>query len=139
MKGIKRHIVVDTLGLLLSHRVTAASTQDRDGAPDLISKLRGNFGRLKIIWADGGYSGKLEKAMSTLLPKRGVQLDIVRKPKGVKGFTLLPKRWMVERTFSWMMGHRRLCCHYEHTASSAEALMQIAMIRLMLRRVRKSL
>ena len=137
MKGIKRHIVVDTLGLLLSHEVTSAAVQDRDGAPGVIGKLRGKFGRLKVIWADGGYSGKLEEAMRSLLPQRGVTLDIVRKPKGVKGFTLLPKRWMVERTFSWMMGHRRLCCHYENTASSAEALMQIAMIRLMLRRIEK--
>ena len=127
--------MVDTLGLLLAQSVTAASTQDRDGAPDLVSQLQGKFGRLKIIWADGGYSGKLERAMNSLLPKRGVVLEIVRKPKGVKGFTLLPKRWMVERTFSWMMGHRRLCCHYEHTSSSAEAHMKISMIRLMLRRI----
>jgi len=129
---------VDTLGLILAHGVPSAGVQDRDAAPSILSKLRGNFGRLRVVWADGGYAGRLQKLMGKLLPHRGVRLEIVRKPPGTKGFSLLRKRWMVERTFAWLSANRRLSCHYENTAESAEALLQVAMMRLMVRRVAKA-
>ena len=101
MKGRKRHIVVDTQGLLLAVAVHPADVQDREGAKLVISKLTGRFPRLSLIWADGGYAGKLIEWVATLT---GWTLEIVRRPGNSHSFEVLPRRWVVERTFAWLAG-----------------------------------
>jgi transposase len=96
VNGRKRHIVVDTLGLLLTVVVTAASVQDRDGAMALLEVLRHRFARLRVLWADQAYAGDLLAWVWALRPWRKVRLDLVIRPEGIKGFLLLPKRWVVE-------------------------------------------
>ena len=107
VKGRKRHILVDTLGLILAVVVTAASVQDRDGARSVLEVLRHQFTRVRLIWADGAYAGDLAAWLWALRPWRKVRLEIVKRPKGVKGFRLLPWRWIVERTFGWLGHYRR--------------------------------
>lgn len=132
IKGVKRHILVDTMGLLLMVVVHIASIQDRDGAKLVLEKVPKRFPRLKLIWADGGYRGKLIKWVKDTC--QGV-LEIVKRNDGIKGFKVLPRRWVVERTFGWLNRYRRLAKNYERLPESSEAMVQIAMIRLMLRRV----
>jgi putative transposase len=135
VKGRKRHIFVDTLGLLLTVVVTAASVQDRDGAKLLLEVLRHQFSRLRLIWADGAYGGELLAWMWALRPWRKVRLEIVQRPKGIKGFQLLPWRWIVERTFGWLGRYRRLSKDYEYLTQTSEAMIRVAMIHLMVRRL----
>ena len=130
--GRKRHIVVDTLGLLLAVVVHSATIQDRDGIKLVLAKLKGRVPRLKRIWADGSYEAAVGWAWSF---GRWV-LDLVRRPQGVKGFVLLPRRWVVERTFAWLSRCRRLSKDYERLTESSEAMIHVAMIRLMLRRLK---
>ena len=101
MKGRKRHIVVDTIGLLLGVVVTAASVQDSEGAMAWLEGLRHHGSRLRLLWADQASRGDLSAWLWGLRPWRKVRLEIVKRPEGVKGFLLLPKRWIVERTFAW--------------------------------------
>jgi putative transposase len=108
VKGRKRHILVDTLGLILTVVVTAASVADRDGAKPLLEVLRHRFSRVRRIWADGAYTGELLAWVWALRPRRKVRLEIVKRPKGRKGFQVLPWRWIVERTFGWLGRYRRL-------------------------------
>jgi putative transposase len=131
--GRKRHIVVDTLGLLLVVVVHAANIQDRDGAKLVLAKLVGRFPRLKLIWADGGYAGQLVEWVRTL---GGWLLEIVKRPPDSHQFQVLPRRWVVERTFAWLGRCRRLSKDYEELPQTSEAWVQIAMIHLMLRRLR---
>ncbi len=105
MSGRKRHLVVDTLGLLLAVAVHPADVQDRDGAKLVLAKLVGRYPRLWLLWADGGYTGTL---LTWALVTVGVVIEIVAKPEGSKGFSVLPKRWIVERTFAWLGRSRRL-------------------------------
>jgi putative transposase len=133
--GRKRHILVDTLGLILLVCVHAANVQDRDGARLLLTPLRTRFGWLRCIWADGGYAGTLVSWVRTLWPRRGTRLAIVARDPTLKYFAVLPKRWIVERTFAWLGRYRRLNRDYERTTSSSEAHVYIAMIRLMTRRL----
>jgi putative transposase len=135
VKGRKRHIFVDTLGLLLTVIVTAATVQDRDGAKLLLEVLQHQFARLRLIWADGAYGGELLAWMWALRPWRKVRLEIVKRPKGVKGFQLLPWRWIVERTFGWLGRYRRLSKDYEYLTQTSEAMIRVAMIHLMIRRL----
>jgi putative transposase len=135
VKGRKRHIFVDTLGLLLTVVVTAASVQDRDGAKRLLEVLRHPFSRLRLIWADGAYGGELLAWVWALRPWRKVRLEIVKRPTGVKGFQLLPWRWIVERTFGWLGRYRRLSKDYEYLTQTSEAMIRVAMIHLMVRRL----
>jgi putative transposase len=135
VKGRKRHIFVDTLGLLLTVVVTAASVQDRDGAKLLLEVLRHQFSRLRLIWADGAYGGELLAWVWALRPWRKVRLEIVKRPTGVKGFQLLPWRWIVERTFGWLGRYRRLSKDYEYLTQTSEAMIRVAMIHLMVRRL----
>jgi putative transposase len=123
------------LGLILLVCVHAASIQDRDGARLLLEPLRRRFGWLRCIWADGGYAGTLVEWVRDLWPKRGTSLQIVPRNKAASGFTVLPKRWIVERTFGWLNRFRRLSRDYEHSVSSSEAFIYIAMVRLMTRRL----
>ena len=132
MTGRKRHIAVDTLGLLLAVVVHAANIQDRTGAKPLLTKLLGRFPRLWVIWADGGYTGKL---LTWALVVGGWVIDIVKRPEGSQGFAVLPKRWIVERTFAWLGRCRRLSKDYEARPETSEAVIYVAMIHLMLKRL----
>jgi len=129
--GRKRHIVVDTMGLLLAVVVHAASVQDRDGAKLVLQKLAGRFPRLRLIWADGGYAGQLIAWVHEL---GGWLLEIVKRPDESK-FVVLPRRWVVERTFAWLGRHRRLSKDYEALPESSETFILIATIYLMLHRL----
>jgi putative transposase len=135
VKGRKRHIFVDTLGLLLGVAVTAASVQDPDGAMALLAALRHHFSRLRLLWADQAYRGDLSAWLWELRPWRKVRLEIVKRPEGTKGFLLLPKRWIVERTFAWLGRYRRLSKDYEFSTQTSEAMIRVAMIHLMVRRL----
>jgi putative transposase len=132
VKGRKRHILVDTIGLLLTVVVHAANIQDRDGAKLVLDKTRGKFPRLALIWADGGYAGKLiERVKETC----GWLLEIVKRSDDVQGFVVLPRRWVVERTFGWLGRCRRLSKDDEEHTASSEAMIHLAMIQLMLKRL----
>jgi putative transposase len=121
--------------LLLTVAVTAASVPDRDGAMQLLAILRARFSRLRLIWADQAYPGDLIAWLWTLRPWRKICLAIVKRPEGTKGFLLLPKRWIVERTFSWFGRYRRLSKEDELLTQTSEALLYVAMIHLMVRRL----
>jgi len=115
--------------------VTAASVQDRDGAMHLLDVLRHTCSRLRLIWADQADAGDLIAWLWALRPWRKIRLDIVRRPEGTKGFLLLPKRWIVERTFGWLGRYRRLSKDYEYRTQTSEAMLRVAMIHLMVRRL----
>jgi putative transposase len=132
IKGIKRHIVVDTLGLLLVVVVHTAALQDRDGAKLVLDKARGRCPRLALLWADGGYAGKLIGWVQQVC---GWLLQIVKRTDNLRGFVVLPRRWVVERTFGWMVQYRRLSKDYEFHPQTSEAMIHVAMIHLMLRRL----
>ena len=134
VKGRKRHLLVDTLGLLLFVVVTAASVQDRDGAQALLGRLPGACKKLRRIWVDGGYRGpKLGTWVEKYL--RRLSLQVVLRPEERKGFVLLPRRWVVERTLAWLNQYRRLSKDYERLTASSEAMIYIAMTRIMVRRL----
>ena len=136
VSGRKRHVLVDTLGLVLLVVITAGNAQDRAAARILLSMLAMRFRRLRVVWADGAYAGSgLHHWVRRLRPWGKVRLVIVRKPKGQRGFAVLPWRWIVERTFAWLGRWRRLKADYECLPETTEALIHIAMIRLMLRRL----
>ena len=134
IKGRKRHVLVDTLGLLLGVVVTPASCPERDGAQKVLSQVAGWFTGLRKLWVDGGYTGEtFANWVEEHWPK--LEVEVVKRSDDVQGFAVLPKRWIVERTFGWLMRHRRLVRDYERTESSAEAWIQLAMIRIQLRRL----
>ena len=116
-------------------RVTAANVQDRDGAMQLLDVVRHTLSRLRLIWADQAYAGDLIAWVWSLRPWRNIRLDIVKRPEGTKGFQLLPKRWMVERTFGWFGRYRRLSKDYEYVTQTSEAMIRVAMIHLMVCRL----
>lgn len=124
--------MVDTLGLLLTVVVHSAAIQDRDGAKLVFLKAAALCPTISLVWADGGYAGKL---IEWLQQGCGWVLEIVRKLEGQVGFQVLPKRWLVERTFAWLGHSRRLSKDYEELVENSEAMVQIAMIRLMLQRL----
>jgi putative transposase len=132
VNGRKRHILVDTLGLLLTVVVTVASVQDRDGARLLLRRLPGSCKKLKKVWVDGGYSGRL---VDWVVEQFKFCLAVVLRPKETRKFVLLPRRWVVERTFSWLNHSRRLSKSYERLMRTDETWVYIAMIRIMLRRL----
>lgn len=126
---------MDTLGLILGLKVHTADIQDRDGARLLLEKAHGSFGWLKVIWADSAYAGKLVDWVAMLKRHRWIKLDIVRRCDKVSGFKVLPKRWIVERTFGWLSKSRRLSKDYETSVESSEAFILIAMSRIMTARL----
>lgn len=128
--GRKRHILVDTGGLLLAVMVTAASVQDRDGARLLLQCMQGFCKKLRLIWVEGAYRGPL---LDWVTQRFRCRLQPVLRPDDQKGFAILPRRWVVERTFAWLGLHRSHAKDYERLACNSEAFIQIAMIRLMLR------
>jgi len=134
IKGRKRHLLVDTLGLLLGVAVTAANCPERKGAQAVLSRVADWFTRLRRLWVDGGYTGDaFAHWVKAHWPK--IEVEVVKRSDNVQGFVVLPRRWVVERTFGWLMRHRRLVRDYERTESSAEAWIQLAMIRIQLRRL----
>ena len=132
VKGRKRHIVVDTLGLLLLVMVTSASTQDRDGGVQLCDEIQHQFAQIKKLWADSSYRGELVEYVQ--LWCRFV-LEIVKRPANQRGFQVQPKRGIVERTLSWLNPFRRLSKDYENTTASSESMIKIAHIHVLLRRI----
>jgi putative transposase len=135
VKGRKRHIVVDTLGLLLAVTVTAASVDDGRAAPDVLGQLPQEwFPRLRLVWADQKYHN--HELYGWLAEYAHYDLEVVRRPAGAKGFVPLPKRWTVQRTFAWLGRCRRLTVDRERTTLSCEAMIHVAMIHLMLNRLK---
>ena len=130
-EGRKRHILVDTLGLLLLVTVLPANVQDRDGARQLLAKAFKVYGRLRCLWADGGYAGQLVQWVTRV---SRCALEIVHRSNTTRGFIVLPRRWVVERTFGWLGRSRRLSRDYQRKAQVAEAFVYLAMCRLMLHR-----
>lgn len=123
---------MDTLGLILAVVVHAANVQDRDGAKLVMRKLRGLYPRLKLIWADGGYAGKLVTWARSF---GRWTLEIVKRSDDVTGFTVLPKRWIVERTLGWLGRYRRMSKDYEMLTASSETMILVVMINVMLHRL----
>jgi len=132
IKGRKRHIVVDTLGLILAIVVHAANVPDRDGAYAVLAKLAGRFPRLELIWADGGYRGQVAELVKLTW---GWTVEVVTRATDAVGFVVLPRRWVVERTFGWFGRYRILSKDYEQVPASSEAAVLIAMIQVMLKRL----
>jgi putative transposase len=130
--GRKRHLLVDTLGLVLLVVVHAANIQDPIGAKLVFEKAKGRFPRLQMVWADGIYRGQL---VDWLFDTCGWLLEIVLVKDKTKGFQLLPRRWVIERTFAWLGRFRRLSKDYEQYPASSEAFIYLALIRLMLARL----
>jgi putative transposase len=115
--------------------VHAANIQDRDAAKILLNRVRQRFMRLQLIWADGGYRGKLLEWVQALRKLNPLRLEIVKRSDQKKGFHVLPRRWVVERTFGWLGRQRRLSKDYEFLTQTSEVMIQAAMIGLMLRRL----
>ncbi|GAA2904508.1 IS5 family transposase [Streptomyces mexicanus] len=132
INGRKRHLLTDTLGLLLALLVTPASTTDRDAARVLLPAAKNHFRRLARIWADGGYAGHLTDWTSQHL---GVVLDVVRRSDDASGFEVLPRRWVVERSFAWLLRSRRLVRDYERRTDTSETVVLWSMTMLMSRRL----
>lgn len=130
--GRKRHVTVDTLGLVVVVMVTAASVQDRNAAVRLLDRARTAMPSLALVWADGGYTGRLIGYARQVLR---IAVEVVAKPEGQRGFAVLPRRWVVERTFAWLVRCRRLACDYERLPEHSEAMVKWAMIGLMTRRL----
>ena len=135
IEGRKRHLVVDTLGLLLWVIVGPANVQDRDGARPLLQAVIQRFSTLRKIWADSGYAGALVQWFQEQVGPRDWVLEIVRRLEGVSGFHILPKRWIVERTLGWLVKSRRLARDYETAPQSSESMIYLTLIRLMLKRL----
>lgn len=136
IKGRKRHIVTDTQGHMLAGLVHPADVQDRDGAVSVIKDMRASFPTIACLFADGGYAGdKLELEM---LKIDGPKIEIIKRPDEAKGFVVIARRWVVERTFAWLGRCRRLAKDWEKTIASSEAWMLIASIRLTSRKLARA-
>jgi transposase len=134
IKGKKRHVLVDTLGLLLHALVTSADVQDRDGGIMILSTLFGQFPFLKKLFADSAYAGPVfHDGLANTMPF--LATEIVRRSDQAKGFLVLPKRWIVERTIGWLGRCRRLAKDWENLNHTALAFLRLASIRLMLRKL----
>jgi transposase len=136
VKGRKRHIVTDTAGHLVAARVHAADIQDRDGAPALLASIRYLFPWLRHVFADGAYAGD---KLTTALARRGKwRIEIVKRSDQATGFHVLPRRWVVERTFAWLNRNRRLAKDFEATVDSSEAWIYLASVQLLARRLART-
>jgi putative transposase len=134
--GRKRHLLFDVLGLVLVAVVHAASVQDYDGAKTVLEKVRSRYSKLRQIWADSMYGRNGLPEWTWALRDRGkLHLEVVSRPPGQIGFQVLPRRWVVERTFAWLGFHRRLSKDYEALPETSETMIYVAMIRLMLARL----
>src|SRR4051812_5689649 len=129
IKGIKRHIIVDTLGLILAVVIQSASVQDRDGAINVVDKLMENWKKIIKIFADSGYRGELIKVVWNRFK---IELEIIKRNE-LHRFKVLPKRWIVERTFSWIDTNRRNSKNYERLNNTSVAMVHLSAIRIMLK------
>jgi len=136
VKGRKRHIVTDTQGFVLLSQVQVASLQDSHGAVPLLRALHGSRPSLHHVLADRVYRGR--KLLAALSDLGSWTIDIVQRPKGVKGFALLPRRWVVERTFAWLGRNRRLAKDFEATLETAQAWLALASVKLLTRRLART-
>ena len=137
VKGRKRHILVDVMGLVLTVLVHKASIQERDGAKSLLKRAKKKgFQRLALIWADGGYSG--QPMIDWVSNLAGWVLQVVQRAEDATGFVVLPRRWVVERTFAWLGRYRRLSKDYEQLPETSEAMIYAAMVHLMLKRLARN-
>lgn len=133
IKGRKRHIVTDTLGNLLCVDVHSAARQDRDGAPGVLAAAKAVFSNLQLIFADGGYSGAaLQQAIA---PLGDIRLKVVRRTDDRKGFVVIPRRWVVERTFAWLGRNRRLAKDWETSTESSAAMTLLASAKRLSRKI----
>ena len=135
VKGRKRHLLVDTMGLILGGAVTPADVQDRDGAKEVLEALKAPFCWVKKVWADGAYAGQLVEWVAGLRSRRPVELEIVKRSDEAVGFEVIAKRGIVERTLGWLHRCRRRRKDYEATIRSAVAMIRLAMIHVMVRRL----
>lgn len=133
MSGRKRHIIADTTGLLLAVVIHASNIQDRDGAMLVLAKLLGPFPRFPVIWADAAYAGRL---VAWTWATGGWLLQVVRQNPDSHRFEVLPRRWVVERTLTWLSRCRRLSKDYEELPETGETWVHIAMVNLMLERLK---
>jgi putative transposase len=133
VKGRKRHILVDTLGLMIAVVVTSANVQDYHGAKPVLEKVKDRCPRLKVVWADGIY--EKEWLIAWVEAECGWELQVTKRSDKEKGFKVVAKRWVVERTFAWLGRYRRLSKDYEKLPETSEAMIQMAMIHIMLRRL----
>jgi putative transposase len=139
IKGRKRHIAVDTLGLLLAVVVTGANVDDGAAAPRVLGQLKAeDYPRLRKVWADHKYHNHDFEAWLAEYSGGGWELEVRSRPPGAKGFVVIPRRWVVERTFAWLGRYRRHSRDYERRTDSSEAMIRISAIHLMLRRLRPS-
>jgi transposase len=135
IKGRKRHIVTDTLGLMVGLVVHSAEVQDRDGAARVLQSIRSSFPWLRHVFADGGYAGdKLKNALTEI---GDWTIEVIKRSDRVKGFVVLPRRWVVERTFAWLNRNRRLAKDFEQTIASATAWLFMASVQMLARRIAK--
>jgi transposase len=133
IKGRKRHLLTDTIGLVVAATVHEASLQDRDGAVPLLASIRSRLPWLRHVFADGAYAGaKLEAALAALGRWR---IEIVKRSDAAQGFELVPRRWVVERTLAWVNRNRRLAKDFEATIASATAWLMLASVKLLMRRL----
>ena len=135
VNGRKRHILVDTLGLLLVLVVHPANVQDRDGLALVCRRLRRRFPWLRLVFADGGYQGETAACAAA---QEGLRLEIVTRDPGTRGFAVLPRRWVVERTFAWLGRNRRLAKDFETTVASAITMIYLASLQLLVRRLARA-
>uniref|UniRef100_UPI00374DFDE1 IS5 family transposase n=1 Tax=Streptomyces lonegramiae TaxID=3075524 RepID=UPI00374DFDE1 len=129
----ERHVIVDTMGLLLVVVVTSASVQDRAGGRTVLARLAAAFRAVSLVWADGGYANSVDcTLLSWVRDVLGIVVEIVKRADDVRGFKVLPRRWAVERSFGWLVRNGRLARDYERLTATSEAMIKVAMIRLML-------
>lgn len=133
VKGRKIHALVDTLGLPMRVVVHSAGIQDRDGAALVLERIKARFPWLQLVWADGGYNARQVNAAVAKSP--GLRIEIVKRTDDMKGFVVLPRRWVVERTFSWFGRNRRLAKDWENLADTLNAFVTLASIQLAIRRL----
>lgn len=133
MKGRKIHALVDTQGLPLRVIVHSAGVQDRDGAALVLDKIRNSFPWLELVWADNGYNAHQVTTAVARVPS--LRIEIVKRSDDMKGFVLLPRRWVVERTFSWFGRNRRLAKDWENLATTLQTFVVLASIQIAIRRL----
>ncbi|MFE4960679.1 IS5 family transposase [Streptomyces sp. NPDC056653] len=135
INGRRRHVITDSLGLLLMVLVTAADVTDRQAARVMLPQLRDRFRKISLVWADGGYTGHL---VTWAKEKLQLTLQIVKRSDDMKGFVVLPRRWVVERSLGWLMRSRRLARDYETPPASSEAFIHFSASMLMARRLART-
>lgn len=132
MKGRKRFLLVDTLGLVWGVLVVSGQTSEAEGAKRLLTRVKDGLSRWVVVWVDGGYENRIETWVEEHC---GFRMEVVKRPEGQQGWKLLPKRWVVERTFGWLGRWRGLAREYNYRPETTEANILLAMTHLMLKRL----